>query len=142
MKITQKLIDNFSNTTYDDYWLHKSNAKDYGSPFNKSIAHGLLILSLLPKFKNDIGFNNKINKKYNKYIKNRFNYGFNKVRFISPVISDNQIRAKFILKNVTKGKKRNTIKFVFDTIVQNKHYQTDNIDNCLVAQWLSMIVYK
>ena len=84
--VTQKEIDNFATATEDYQWIHvneKKAAKE--SPFKTTIAHGYYSLSLIPKFVNEVW--------ECKSLKLVLNYGTDKIRFISPVICNNQIRA-------------------------------------------------
>ena len=85
-KITQKNINNFATATEDYQWIHinKKKAKNE-SPYKNTIAHGYYSLSLLPKFVYEVWECKKI--------KLILNYGTEKIRFISPVITGNYIRA-------------------------------------------------
>lgn len=93
LTITQERIDGFAENTEDRFWIHTDpeRAKTQ-SPFGSTIAHGLLTLSLLPRFT------------YSLYtvenIKLVVNYGFNKVRFISPVPVNSKLRMKAVLTDV------------------------------------------
>ena len=85
-KVTQKDINNFAAATEDYQWIHvdKEKAKNE-SPYKNTIAHGYLSLSLIPQFVFEIWECKKI--------KLILNYGSEKIRFISPVITGNYIRA-------------------------------------------------
>ena len=84
--VTQKEINNFANATEDFQWIHVDEKKaETDSPFKKTIAHGYYSLSLIPKFVNEVWGC--------KSLKLVLNYGTDKIRFISPVICNNQIRA-------------------------------------------------
>eukprot|EP01083_Nonionella_stella_P256012 877967_1 len=120
--LTQKDLDTFSDLTYDHNWIHKKGAGKKGSPFGTPIAHGLLTLSLLPKFTYEVyGKYYKENPdKYAKYVKTGINYGYNKVRFIDAVLVDNKVRAKIVCKSVSKGGKFKTIKGITTITIQTK----------------------
>lgn len=92
-EITQEMINDFAKSTLDFQWIHVDleKAKQF-SPFGKTIAHGLLTLSLSPKFTYELF---KVES-----AKMGLNYGTNKVRFISPVPSGSRVRMKAILKDV------------------------------------------
>ncbi|MDP5138939.1 MAG: MaoC/PaaZ C-terminal domain-containing protein, partial [Spirosomaceae bacterium] len=62
------------------------------SPFGGTIAHGLLTLSLTPKFIYEL-FEVSSSQM-------GVNYGMNKVRFISPVPSGSKLRLSAVLKSV------------------------------------------
>ena len=53
--INQKSIDDFANATEDFQWIHvDTNRTKKESPYKKTIAHGYLSLSLIPKFVEEI----------------------------------------------------------------------------------------
>ena len=84
--VTQKEINDFASATEDFQWIHVNEKKAATeSPFKKTIAHGYYSLSLIPKFVDEIW--------ECKSLKLVLNYGTDKIRFISPVICNNQIRA-------------------------------------------------
>lgn len=92
-QITQSRISQFAEATGDHQWIHLDAEKclQY-SPFKKPIAHGYLILSMIPQlFYECIHFENS---------GLTINYGLNKVRFTHPVPVDSFIRAKFVLKEL------------------------------------------
>ena len=67
-----------------------------GSPFKTTIAHGFLVLSLLPKM---------LEKTYSiSSVKMGVNYGLNRVRFTAPVPSGSYVRGRVILKEFKKIK--------------------------------------
>ena len=86
----QRRIDLFAQATDDFQWIHvdvERSAKS--SPYGGTIAHGFLTLSLLGNF-------------YEQYLNFPFtdvglNYGLNKVRFTSPVLSGSKVRGRFVL---------------------------------------------
>jgi len=86
----QRRIDLFAQATDDFQWIHvdvQRSAKS--SPYGGTIAHGFLTLSLLGNF-------------YEQYLNFPFtdvglNYGLNKVRFTSPVLSGSKVRGRFVL---------------------------------------------
>ena len=84
--VTQKEISNFAMATGDFQWIHVDDNKAKNeSPFKTTIAHGYYSLSLIPKFVSEIW--------ECKNLKIILNYGTDKVRFISPVLCNNNIRA-------------------------------------------------
>jgi NADPH:quinone reductase len=92
-EITQEMINDFAKSTLDFQWIHidEEKAKQF-SPFGKTIAHGLLTLSLSPRFTYELF---KVES-----AKMGLNYGTNKVRFISPVPSGSRVRMKAVLKDI------------------------------------------
>ena len=97
-QITQEQITKFGKLTGDEQWIHMKPMKSkMFSPFKNTIAHGFLVLSLLPKF---------LEKTYSiKSAKMGVNYGLNRVRFTAPVIVNSFVRGKVFLKEFIKIKK-------------------------------------
>jgi acyl dehydratase len=89
--VDQKTIDLFAEATGDHQWIHVDVERAKKEmPGGKTIAHGFLTLSLLPKLTPTI---------YR--IRNRsraINYGSNKVRFTAPVPAGSRIRLHLTLK--------------------------------------------
>jgi acyl dehydratase len=79
------------------------------SPFGTTVAHGLLTLSLSPKFLEALL---KIES-----AKMGVNYGTNKVRFTSPVPSGSRMRMKATLKSVEEIA-NNGARLLFDTVFE------------------------
>ena len=88
--VTQEQIDAFASATEDYQWIHidKKKAKKE-SPFKKTVAHGYYSLSLIPKFVSEIW--------KCKNLKLILNYGTEKIRFISPVMCNDYIRANIVV---------------------------------------------
>jgi hypothetical protein len=91
--VDQKMIDQFAEATGDHQWIHidVERAKKE-MPDGKTIAHGYLTLSLLPKLNQSIF---RVKKR-----SRGVNYGSNKVRFTAPVPAGARIRGHLTLKNV------------------------------------------
>jgi acyl dehydratase len=83
--VDQARIDAFAETTGDHQWIHVDPERAQAGPFGGTIAHGLLTLSLLPVFRQQLfdvtGARLAIN------------YGFNRVRFPAPVPAGSRLRA-------------------------------------------------
>jgi acyl dehydratase len=90
LTIDQKRIDLFAQATEDFQWIHVDTERaKASSPFGGTIAHGFLTLSLLGGF-------------YEQNMSMPFadvgvNYGLNKVRFTSPVLSGSRVRGRLTL---------------------------------------------
>ena len=86
-EIDQDLINRFADATGDHQWIHIDVERaQRESPFGTTIAHGYLILSLVPAFNEEI-FTVK-------GLKLVVNYGLNKVRFVSPVPAGSRLRMR------------------------------------------------
>jgi acyl dehydratase len=83
--IDQPRIDLFAQATDDHQWIHVDPQRAAGGPYGRTIAHGLLTLSLLPHFMHDLYRVDNVAM--------AINYGFNKIRFITPVPVGSRLRA-------------------------------------------------
>ena len=93
LAITQDRINTFADATDDHQWIHVEPDRAAEGPFGGTIAHGLLTLSLLPRFMHQLYEVDNVTM--------AVNYGFNKVRFISPVAVGKRIRATATITDVT-----------------------------------------
>jgi acyl dehydratase len=89
--IDQPMIDAFAHATGDHQWIHVDVERARAEmPGGRTIAHGFLTLSLLPRLSAEI---------YAIQRKSRgINYGSNKVRFVSPVPVGSRVRMHSALK--------------------------------------------
>ncbi|WP_029113585.1 MaoC family dehydratase [Mycobacterium sp. URHB0044] len=86
LEITQDRVNLFADATDDHQWIHVDPEKAANGPFGGTIAHGLLTLSLLPHFSHQLYRVDNIAM--------AINYGYNKVRFITPVKVGAKVRAR------------------------------------------------
>ena len=126
-QVSQKQINSFADCTDDHQFIHvdEKRAKNE-SPFDGTIAHGFLSLSLLTKFANEVVFENEENKIV-------INYGFNKIRFILPVKEGKKIRARFHLSDIIKRKPGQTL-ITYKVTIEIKNEEKP----ALIAEWLIM----
>ncbi len=96
LEVTQDLIDRFAEVTGDHQWIHVDveRAKQE-MPGGKTIAHGYLLLSLLPKLGAGIY---KLS-----WPTRSINYGSDKVRIVNPVKAGARIRLRQSLVAVEDG---------------------------------------
>ena len=80
-QVTQEAVDQFAEATGDHQWIHVDVERAKREmPGGRTIAHGYLTLSLLPRLNAGI-YTIKSRKR-------GVNYGSNKVRFTAPVPSE------------------------------------------------------
>ena len=97
LAIDQARIDKFADATNDHQWIHTDPDKAAAeSPWQTTIAHGFLTLSLLPYFLNQ--FSDQLE------LKRKINYGLNRVRFTEAVRVNDRVRGRFVLKEARKLK--------------------------------------
>ena len=87
LTVTQEMIDKFAEATGDHQWIHVDVERAKREmPGGKTIAHGYLTLSLLPRLAPTLM---SVAKR-----RRGINYGSNKIRFISPVPAGSRIRLR------------------------------------------------
>jgi acyl dehydratase len=91
--VDQDRINTFADATGDHQWIHVDRELAAQGPFGGTIAHGLLTLSLLPMFLQQIF---RVDG-----VRMAINYGFDKVRFTAPVPTGASLRAHTQLVAVT-----------------------------------------
>ena len=95
-KVDQELINSFAKVTQDNQFIHIDPDKAKRTKFGTTIAHGFLVLSLLPKI---------LEKTYSvASAKMGVNYGLNRVRFTAPVPVGSYVRGRVVLKEFKKIK--------------------------------------
>ena len=96
LEVTQDLIDRFAEVTGDHHWIHVDVERAKREmPGGKTIAHGYLLLSLLPKLGAGIY---KLS-----WPTRSINYGSDKVRIVNPVKAGARIRLRQSLVAVEDG---------------------------------------
>ncbi|HRD10356.1 MAG TPA: MaoC family dehydratase [Mycobacterium sp.] len=95
LPVDQARIDTFADATGDHQWIHVDRQHASAeSPYGTTIAHGLLTLSLIPALSKQCFVVENVRM--------GINYGFNKVRFITPVPVDSRVRVRSILIDAAK----------------------------------------
>jgi len=93
MTVDQPMIDKFADATGDHQWIHVDVERARREmPGGKTIAHGYLTLSLVPRLAATLM---RVKKR-----SRGLNYGSNKVRFINPVPAGARIRLRQRIANV------------------------------------------
>jgi acyl dehydratase len=89
VRVDQACIDAFAEATGDRQWIHVDPVRAAASPFGRTIAHGFLTLSLLPRMMyGAFGVDD---------VRMGLNYGLNRLRFPAPVPVDSVLSARFKL---------------------------------------------
>jgi acyl dehydratase len=86
--VSQEMIDDFARLSGDDYWIHtdpERAAKE--SPFGTTIAHGMLVQSLIGRLSMPMPFEVT-------GFRNMVNYGSERLRFPTPVPAGSRIHAR------------------------------------------------
>lgn len=126
--IDQERINDFADVTKDHQFIHIDPVAAAKTPFGTTIAHGFLSLSMLAYLASEstIGVEGVVMG---------INYGFDKVRFLSPVKVNSKIRARVTLAEVTeKPGNRILIKNSITVEIEGEKHPA------LIADWLTMVV--
>lgn len=130
-EVTQDRINNFADVTMDHQWIHIDEDRAQAGPFGTTIAHGHLTLSImghLPRSVVETGPRLEGQKL-------TINYGFDKVRFPSPVPVGAKIRTQSTLKRVEiKG---GMIETMNEIVVEVEGQEKP----CCVAESLGRLVF-
>lgn len=95
-EITQERINQFAEATMDHQWIHVDPERAKAGPFGAPIAHGQLTLSILSFLPGDAD----IGVPALEGVKLGINYGWNRVRFPSPVPVGAHLRTRGCIKSV------------------------------------------
>ncbi len=134
MEIDQELINQFADVTKDHQFIHIDPERAKATPFGTTIAHGFLTLSLLTHLSASANPENPDPARFAGMVMG-VNYGFEKVRFVSPVRVGSRIRVHSLLSKVElKG-----------NAIQQTRTMTVEVEGeerpALVADWLTRAVY-
>ena len=123
LEITQERVDRFAQATDDHQWIHVDPERAAKSPFGSTIAHGFLTMSLLSRF---IYEATEI-----KSVRMGINYGMNRLRFVSPVKVNAEIRAHFTLASVEDLK--DGVQTIWNVVIEIKGSDKP----ALIAEWVT-----
>jgi len=91
--VSAERIRAFADATDDHQWIHVDEDRARTGPFGRTIAHGYLILSMIPGLLNEVLEVDVAGT--------RINYGLNRVRFITPVPAGSEVRLTATLAEAT-----------------------------------------
>jgi acyl dehydratase len=102
MTVDQARIDAFAECTGDKQWIHVDVERARKGPLGGTVAHGFLLLALLPR----LGLTDAMAALKIK-IRCVVHYGLNRVRFVAPVPAGARVRNRALLKSFErKGLRR------------------------------------
>ncbi len=129
--VDQAMIDGFAAVTRDKQFIHVDPAKAAATPFGGTVAHGLLLLSLLPHLQASTSSPVPAGMQMG------VNYGFDRVRFISPVRAGNRIRIASTIKTATE-RSETVLQVVHDVLVEIE----GQAKPALQAEWISQLFFQ
>ncbi|PSO15276.1 MaoC family dehydratase [Bradyrhizobium sp. MOS003] len=127
--IDQPRIDTYADVTEDHQFIHVDPERAKETAFGTTIAHGFLTMSMLSVMSYEVmpaiaGTTMGVN------------YGFDKLRFISPVRSGKRVRGRFVLAEA-KLRKPNELQSRTNVTVEIEGEDKP----ALVADWLGLIYF-
>ena len=132
-EVTQERINDFADVTLDHQWIHIDVDRAKDGPFGAPIAHGHLTLSIMGHLPRAAAAANESVALEGQKL--GINYGFDKVRFPSPVPVGSKIRTTSTLKRVEiKGGMLETMN---EVVVEVEGQEKP----CCVAESLGRLVF-
>jgi len=127
--VDQSRIDAFADVIEDHQFIHVDPAKAKDTPMGTTVAHGFLTLSLLSIMSYEVmpGLQG---------MTMGFNYGFDRLRFVSPVKSGARVRGRFTLTEATLRKPGELL----SRTAVNVEIEGEK-RSALVADWLALIFF-
>ncbi|WP_156679776.1 MaoC family dehydratase [Sphingomonas profundi] len=126
--VDQAMIDAFAETTMDRQFIHIDPVKARMTPFGGTIAHGFLTLSLLSAMMEQSDMPTP------EGVKMAVNYGFNKMRFLTPVPSGSRVRGRFKLAELDE-KRPGQLQQTLEATVEIE----GGAKPALIAEWITQI---
>jgi acyl dehydratase len=125
--VTQERIDAFAEATEDRQWIHVDPERAARGPLGGTVAHGFLLLSLVPYF----NFRNEV---FSGRFRMAVNYGLDRVRFPHSVRAGTRVRNRAVLKKIEKRGFRQVLVTVENTM------ELEGVDKpAMVADVLGLI---
>lgn len=124
--ITQEMVNDFADVTKDYQFIHVDVEKAKQTPFGGTIAHGFLTLSMMPVLADEPHMVATMEG-----LTMALNYGFNSIRFLTPVRVGKRVRAKITLLDI---KQRAENQYLF-----RQHYEVEiegEEKPAVIAEWL------
>jgi acyl dehydratase len=129
MLVDQPRIDQFAQCSGDSQWIHVDVERAARTPLGSTIAHGLLLLSLITAAQYELGV-------FPSDAAHVLNYGLDKVRFLAPVPAGSSVVIRVELADVqSKGSGRTLVR------CRNTAYCEGKLDQpVMVAESLAMLM--
>lgn len=134
-QVTQEQVDQFADITHDHQFIHVDPER--AAPiFGGTIAHGFLTLSMLTHLAASIRPSGGEGGGAMTGLTMGMNYGFDKVRFVSPVKVGSQIRASSVVKAVEL--KGNSVQVTKTYTVEIEGEERP----AMVADWITRLMFS
>ena len=124
------MIDRFADVTGDHQFIHLDPVRAAQTPFKGTIAHGFLLLSLLPRLQA------AMDRPRPQGVRMGVNYGFERVRFVAPVRSGSRVRARSTLVSVEE-KRPGQLQQLADVVLELEGSDKP----ALTAAWIGQLFF-
>ena len=125
--ITQTRVSEFARVTDDPDWMHVDEERARNGPVGQTIAQGFLTLALLLPFTHQCGY-------LPEPVEYAFNYGLNRVRWLTPVKVGSRIRNRTVLKSVSSRTGGEYLVTTLNTVEIEKEARP-----AMVAEWIGLV---
>ncbi|MFW9989013.1 MAG: MaoC family dehydratase [Candidatus Odinarchaeota archaeon] len=132
-QVTQEAINIFADLTRDHQFIHINPELAKNSMYGQTVAHGFFVLSMLGFFTLQDGKQDSM-QFYVKDAKSIINYGFDKIRFISPVPVGSYIRDVTHISKVELVKRG--MKFTSHHVIEIKNQTKPAV----IADWINLLI--
>lgn len=132
-QVSQEAINKFADLTKDHQYIHINPERAEQSIYGKTVAHGFFVLSMLGFFTLQDG-ERDLMQFYITDAKAIVNYGFDKIRFISPVPVGSFIRDVSYISKVELVEKG--MKFISHHTIEIKGQEKAAV----VADWINLLI--
>ncbi len=128
--VDQSMINLFADATHDHQFIHVDEERAKAeSPFGGTIAHGFLTLSLLSAMNFDC-----VPKVREQTM--GINYGFERIRFMSPVKAGARVRGRFTLTD-TRFRGAGMLMTTYDVSVEIENEKKP----AMTATWITIVQF-
>lgn len=135
LTVDQPMIDAFAHTTGDLQYIHIDPVRAAQTPFGGTIAHGFLLLSLIPRLFDSMEGLTVPGQKMG------VNYGCDKLRFTNPVRSGSRVRLRMATRTVEE-KRAGQFQICNDFTMEIEGPDGETSDRpALIAEWISQAFF-
>lgn len=125
--LPQSAINTFADVTGDRQFIHVDEEMARSTPFGGTVAHGFLTLSLLSQMAAGVMLVPATTRM-------AVNYGFDRVRFLSPVRAGKRVRGRFVLASFEE-KRPGQYQFTHQVTVEIEGEDKP----ALTAEWIGQV---
>ena len=129
--VDQAMIARFADLTSDHQFIHVDAERAAATPLGGTIAHGFLVLALLPNLLEQAGVRPPAG------LAMSFNYGTDRVRFVSPVHAGRRVRGRFSMVSA-REKRPGQIEQILDFSIEIEGAEKPAV----VGTWISLLIIE